>query len=142
MFLFNLYISVICICFGFRTSNFVFLGSRHAESIYLRAYKALHLSRILYKSTTFMQNKPNSPNVQMNLNNSNKMNHKKTNLALSEVEWAKQTQFKPNLPKCKIDANCVFTKDYRKKDDFVVRINKPNSRKTQNERKRFFTKGL
>ena len=33
---------------------------------------------------------------------------------------------KPNCRKGKIDAKCVFTKDYRKKDDFVVRINKPN----------------
>jgi len=33
---------------------------------------------------------------------------------------------KPNLQKAKIDTKCVFTKDYRKKDDFVVRINKPN----------------
>ena len=33
---------------------------------------------------------------------------------------------KPNCRKSKIDAKCVFTKDYRKKDDFVVRINKPN----------------
>jgi hypothetical protein len=34
---------------------------------------------------------------------------------------------KPNCRKGKIDAKCVFTKDYRKNDDFVVRINKPNS---------------
>jgi len=34
---------------------------------------------------------------------------------------------KPNCRKGKIDAKCVFTKDYRKKDDFVVRINKPNT---------------
>jgi len=33
---------------------------------------------------------------------------------------------KANLPKCKIDAKCVFTKDYRKKDDFAARKNKPN----------------
>ena len=33
---------------------------------------------------------------------------------------------KPNCRKGKIDAKCVFTKDYRKKDDFIVRINKPN----------------
>jgi len=35
---------------------------------YLRAYKALHLSRTLYKSTLFMQNKPNLPDAQMNVN--------------------------------------------------------------------------
>jgi hypothetical protein len=33
---------------------------------------------------------------------------------------------KPNYRKNKIDAKCVFTKDYRKNDDFSVRINKPN----------------
>ncbi len=49
---------------------------------------------------------------------------------------------KPNFKKAKMNVNLTLTKDYRKKDDFVVRINKPNSRKTQNERKRFFTKGL
>ncbi len=49
---------------------------------------------------------------------------------------------KPNLRKAKMNVNLTLTKDYRKKDDFEVRINKPNFRKTQNERKRFFTKGL
>ncbi len=39
---------------------------------------------------------------------------------------------KANLPEGKIDAKCVFTKDYRKKDDFKVRINKPNFRNGQN----------
>ena len=33
---------------------------------------------------------------------------------------------KPNCLKGKIDAKCVLTKDYRKKDDFAVRKNKPN----------------
>jgi len=33
---------------------------------------------------------------------------------------------KPNCRKGKIDAKCVFTKDYRKNGDFLVRINKPN----------------
>jgi len=39
---------------------------KHRESGYLRAYKApLHLSRILYKSTLFMQNKPKVKYVQI-----------------------------------------------------------------------------
>ena len=38
---------------------------------------------------------------------------------------------KPNCQKGKIDAKYVFTKDYRKKDDFLVRINKPNFQKSQ-----------
>ncbi len=42
------------------------------------------------------------------------------------VKWEKQTQFKPNLRKAKMNVNLTKTKDYRKKDDFLVRINKPN----------------
>ncbi len=47
---------------------------------------------------------------------------------------------KPNSQKAKMNVNLYVIVDYRKNDDFVVRINKPNSRKTQNERKLFFTK--
>jgi len=49
---------------------------------------------------------------------------------------------KPNLKRAKINANDFIIKDYGKKDDFVVRINKPNFQNAKNERKRFFTKGL
>ena len=38
------------------------------ESSYLRAYKALHLSRTLYKSALFMQNKPNFRKPKINVN--------------------------------------------------------------------------
>ena len=33
---------------------------------------------------------------------------------------------KPNLRKAKMNVNLYFIEDYRKKNDFVVRINKPN----------------
>jgi len=33
---------------------------------------------------------------------------------------------KPNLQKAKMNVNLYFIEDYRKKDDFAVRINKPN----------------
>jgi len=33
---------------------------------------------------------------------------------------------KPNFKKAKMNVNSIITKDYRKKDDFSVRINKPN----------------
>ena len=33
---------------------------------------------------------------------------------------------KPNLQKAKMNVNSLITKGYRKKDDFDVRINKPN----------------
>jgi len=38
----------------------------------------------------------------------------------------KQTQNKPNLRKAKMNVNSYITKDYRKNDTFLVRINKPN----------------
>jgi len=49
---------------------------------------------------------------------------------------------KPNLRKAKMNVNLTLTRDYRKKDAFVVRINKPNFRNGQNERKLNFNKGL
>jgi len=33
---------------------------------------------------------------------------------------------KPNLKRAKMNANVFIIKDYRKNDDFLVRINKPN----------------
>ncbi len=33
---------------------------------------------------------------------------------------------KPNFKKAKMNVNLTLPKDYRKKDDFIVRINKPN----------------
>ena len=49
---------------------------------------------------------------------------------------------KPNLKRAKMNVNLTLTKVYRKKDDFLVRINKPNFRNGQNERKLNFIKGL
>ncbi len=65
-----------------------------------------------------------------------------------------QTQFKPNSRKAQMNVNSFITKDYRKKGDFAVRKNKPNSnpvlsavewanfRKAQNERKLICYRGL
>jgi len=39
----------------------------------------------------------------------------------------KQTQFKPNFRKAKMNVSSVLTKDYRKNDAFAVQKNKPNS---------------
>ena len=96
-----------------------------------------------------MQNKPNFQDVQMNIypynttayekfiplaGYKNKPNLVRPALFAKELpDWSKP--IKANCRKGKIDAKCVFTKDYRKKDDFLVRINKPNFRKAQNERK-------
>ncbi len=48
----------------------------------------------------------------------------------------------PISEKPKMNANLYVIEDYRKKDDFVVRINKPNFQNGQNERKLTYNKGL
>ncbi len=91
------------------------------------AFAPLHLSRTLYKSTLFMQNKPNFQKSQMNVNPYNTTDY--------ENKWQRRVRknkpntnpIKPNLRKAKMSANVFITKDYRKKDDFAVRKNKPNS---------------
>ncbi len=41
-----------------------------------------------------------------------------------------------------MNINSIITKDYRKNDDFTVRINKPNFRNGQNECNLKYNKGL
>ena len=41
-----------------------------------------------------------------------------------------------------MNVSSLITKDYKKNDDFLVRINKPNFRNGQNERKLAYNKGL
>jgi len=41
-----------------------------------------------------------------------------------------------------MNVNLYVIEDYRKKDDFLVRINKPNFQNGQNERKLTYNKGL
>ncbi len=109
-------------------------------------------------SITFRRNKPNFQHAQMNVNIYYTKDYQilspwpdiKTNpiqtqsnpvlsafiLSFVEVvEWA-------NLQKAKMNVNITLTKDYRKKDDFVVRINKPNFQNAQNERKLICYRGL
>ncbi len=131
----------------------------HRESSYLRAYKApviclqssvfrllssapLHLSRILYKSTLFMQNKPNFQKSQMNVSIFLQMVYENISDWTLGQNKPNSNPIKPNLQKAKMNANLTLAKDYRKKDDFSVRKNKPNFQNAKNERKRFFTKGL
>jgi len=102
----------------------------------------LHLSRILYKSALFMQNKPNFRKSQMNLKFcKQKAYENKSNWTLGQNK-PNSNPIKPNLRKAKMNVSSLITKGYRKKDDFVVRINKPNFRNGQNERKLNFNKGL
>ena len=96
---------------------------RHFSSLYF----PLHLSRTLYKSTLFMQNKPNLLRSQMNVKSYNTRDYEnKSNWTLGENK-PNSNPIKPNCRKAKMNINSFITKDYRKKDDFEVRKNKPNS---------------
>jgi len=115
---------------GNRESNIQYRESsylRAYKALYLRAYKApLHLSRTLYKSPLFMQNKPNFQDARMNVNIYNTTYYKNFIPLAGYKNKPNSNPIKPNCRKGKIDAKCVFTKDYRKNGDFLVRINKPN----------------
>ncbi len=89
-----------------------------------------------------MQNKPNFQKSQMSANLYDTMDYENTSNWILGENKPNSNPIKPNLKKAKMNVNLTLTKDYRKNAAFVVRINKPNFRKTQNERKRFFTKGL
>ncbi len=56
----------------------------------------------------------------------NKPNQTQSKPVLSAVEWA-------NFRKAQMNVNSLITKDYRKKDDFAVRKNKPNSNPIQTQ---------
>ena len=89
-----------------------------------------------------MQNKPNFRKAKMSANAFSQMDYENiANWTLGQNK-PNSNPIKPNLRKAKMNVNLTLTKDYRKNDDFTVRINKPNFRNGQNERKRFFTKGL
>jgi hypothetical protein len=103
-----------------------------------------------------MQNKPNVKDAQINISSymksiyekldtwlirKNKPNLVRPALFAKELpDWSNPN--KPNLKRAKMNVNLYFTEDYRKKDDFIVRINKPNSQNDKNERKLIFYRGL
>jgi len=57
----------------------------------------LHLSRILYKSTLFMQNKPNVKSAQINVSSFITSKYVKVDTWWNQKNKPNQTQNKPNL---------------------------------------------
>ena len=109
---------------------------------YFASLVALHLSRTLYKSALFMQNKPNFRKSQMNVSILLQTAYEnKRNWTIGQSK-PNSNPIKPNLRKAKMNVNLYVIEDYRKKDDFVVRINKPNFQNAKNERKYLYHKGL
>ncbi len=70
------------------------------------------------------------------------MNYKKFIPLAGQKNKPNSNPIKPNFQKAKMNINSIITKDYRKKDDFVVRINKPNLQNAKNERKLICYRGL
>ncbi len=62
----------------------------------------------------------------MNVNSYNTKDYENKSNWTNGESKPNSNPIKPNLQKAKKNVNLTLTKDYRKKDDFIVRINKPN----------------
>jgi len=62
----------------------------------LSAFAPLHLSRVLYKSTLFMQNKPNFRKAEMNISPVKTMNYEQLTINYANKNKPNQTQYKAN----------------------------------------------
>ena len=110
------------------------LTNEYQASSYLRAYKALHLSRMLYKSALFMQNKPNLLNAQMNVKSFHTVNYEnksdwtlgenkpnQSQLPQRDTQYAiRDTKYKPNQTQFQRQKNAQarvshFFKQFEKK---------------------------
>jgi len=120
------------------------------ESSYLRAYKApviCFLSSVVGTSTSvenplqislFMQNKPNLPKSQMNINPYNTTDYEnKSNWTLGENK-PKQTQFKPNPS----GLRCLRRSPSMRRRMTHCRTDQTQFPKSQNERKLICYRGL
>jgi hypothetical protein len=95
----------------------------------------LHLSRILYKSTLFMQNKPNSLNVQIYINIYYTKDY--TNFIPLAGQKNKpnsnpiQTQSNPIAERPKMNESLFATKDYENISNWTLGENKPKQTQFQ-----------
>ncbi|MBA7611929.1 hypothetical protein ES703_19160 [subsurface metagenome] len=107
-------------------------GSKNPLWLYflLSDIVALHLSRALYKSTLFMQNKPNLLDTQMNINFYPTKDYENKRLCRCVKTNPIQSQYKPNTnpisSKAKMNANAFLQKDYENETAFRPQKNKPN----------------
>ena len=74
----------------------------------------LHLSRELYKSTLFMQNKPNFRKAKMNLSCLYTKEYKNFIPLAGQKNKPNSNPIKPNFKKAKMNVNLTLTKDYKK----------------------------
>jgi hypothetical protein len=103
----------------FATDNTVRLELKLTPPILLTILVALLLSRALYKSTLFIQNKPNLPDAQTNVSpfltrdyeNQRRLRTMKNKPNQTQSNPI-QSQYKPNSRKTKMKLNFYSTKDY------------------------------
>jgi len=104
---------------------------QYRESSYLRAYKALHLSRALYKSALFMQNKPNFIKDQMNVSIYYTNEYKNFIPLAGYKNKPNSNPIKPNtnpIPESpKMNETLFATKVYENITTFRLEQNKANS---------------
>ena len=101
---------------------------KYREYSYLRAYKApLQLSRILYKSTLFMQNEPKFRKSQMNVNNVLAKDYEQIDTWSIGKNEPKTNPNKPNLQNPQMNVNSILTKDYENNPALWLRQNKPKT---------------
>ncbi len=97
----------------------------------------LHLSRVLYKSTLFMQNKPNLPKAQMNVNTVITKDYENKRLCRCVKTNPIQTQYKaktnPIPEKPKMNENLFATKVYENITTFRPQKNKANTNPIQTQ---------
>ena len=68
----------------------------YCSNAQLSAFAPLHLSRVLYKSTLFMQNKPNLLNAQMNVSSAITMNYEQKTMNYANKNKPNTKPIKPN----------------------------------------------
>jgi len=80
-----------------------------------RVLGPLHLSRTLYKSTLFMQNKANFRKAKMNVNSFITKDYERNDIFAVPENKANSNPIKANLPNAQMNISSVLTKDYENK---------------------------
>ncbi len=95
----------------------------------------LHLSRTLYKSPLFMQNKANFRKAQMNVNSFITKDYRKKDDFAVQKNKPNSNPIKPNLPDDQMNVTIYITKEYENKSNWTLRENKANTKPIQSQTK-------
>jgi len=95
------------------------------------AHKPLHLSRTLYKSSLFMQNKPNFPNPRINASSALTKHYENSRLPTPRKNKPNPSPIKLNLRVAQINLSHVNISCYENRRPPTRRKNKPNQPQSQ-----------